>query len=59
MGIYSKKIRLRYSDIGSSNRLNLKSLIGYLQEMAGAHSSLAGYGYRYGCRSGVPRRSCV
>ena len=44
MGIYSKKIRLRYSDIGSSNRLNLKSLIGYLQEMAGAHSSLAGYG---------------
>ena len=25
MGIYSKKIRLRYSDIGSSNRLNLKS----------------------------------
>ena len=26
MGIYSKKIRLRYSDIGSSNRLNLKSL---------------------------------
>lgn len=44
MSIYSRKIKLRYSDIGNSNELNLKSLIGYLQEMAGAHSSSVGYG---------------
>lgn len=44
MGVYSRKIKLRYSDIGRDNALNLKSLIGYLQEMAGAHSSKAGYG---------------
>ena len=44
MGVYSRKIKLRYSDIGRDNALNLKSLIGYLQEMAGAHSSKACYG---------------
>lgn len=44
MGIYSQKFKLKYGDIGKSNRLNIKSLISYLQEMAGAHSSLAGYG---------------
>lgn len=44
MSVYSEKIKLKYSDIGKSNEFNLKSLIGYLQEMAGAHSSKAGYG---------------
>lgn len=44
MSIYSEKIRLKYSDIGKNNELNIKSLVAYLQEMAGAHSSKAGYG---------------
>lgn len=44
MGVYTKRFKLRYDDIGTSNQLNIKSLIRYLQEMAGAHSSLAGYG---------------
>lgn len=44
MSIYSEKIKLKYSDIGKSNSLNIKSLLGYLQEMACSHSDIAGYG---------------
>lgn len=44
MNIYSKKVTLKYSDIGIANKLNLKSLIKYLQDAAGEHSDLAGYG---------------
>lgn len=44
MSIYSDKFTLKYGDIGKSNKLNIKSLIYYLQEIAGKHSSLAGYG---------------
>ena len=39
MGIYTQKYKLRYSDIGNDNNLSLKSLINYLQEVAGEHSS--------------------
>ena len=44
MGVYVQNFKLKYDDIGRYNTLNLKSLIGYLQEVAGQHSSLAGYG---------------
>ena len=44
MGIYTQKYKLKYSDIGKNNQLNIKSLIGYLQEAAGNHSSSVGYG---------------
>lgn len=44
MNSYSKKVTLKYSDIGIANKLNLKSLIKYLQDAAGEHSDLAGYG---------------
>lgn len=44
MSIYIEKYKLKYSDIGKDNHLNLKSLIGYLQEVAGSHSSSVGYG---------------
>lgn len=44
MGIYSEKYIVKYSDIGKSNKLNLKSLTNYLQEVACAHSDLVGYG---------------
>ena len=46
MNSYSKKVTLKYSDIGIANKLNLKSLIKYLQDAAGEHSDLAGYGIR-------------
>ena len=39
MGIYTRKYKLKYSDIGINNHLNLKSLIDYLQEVAGEHSA--------------------
>lgn len=44
MGIYTEKYKLKYSDIGKNNHLTLKSLIGYLQEAAGNHSSSVGFG---------------
>ena len=44
MNSYSKKVTLKYSDIGIANKLNLKSLIKYLQDAAGEDSDLAGYG---------------
>lgn len=44
MGTYSEKYLIKYSDIGKSNKLNLKSLTNYLQEVACAHSDLVGYG---------------
>lgn len=44
MNSYLKKVTLKYSDIGIANKLNLKSLIKYLQDAAGEHSDLAGYG---------------
>lgn len=39
MGIYTQKYKLKYSDIGKDNYLNLKSLINYLQEVSGEHST--------------------
>ena len=39
MGIYTEKYKLKYSDIDKDNHLSLKSLINYLQEIAGEHSS--------------------
>lgn len=44
MSIYSEKIKLKYDDIGKSNRLNIKSLIKYFGDIAGNHSSSCGYG---------------
>ena len=44
MSFYSKKIKLRYDDIGKSNRLSIKSLIKYFGDIAGNHSSSCGYG---------------
>ena len=39
MGIYTEKYKLKYSDIGKDDHLNLKSLISDLQETASNHSS--------------------
>ena len=44
MGIYSEEYIIKYSDIGKSNKLTLKALTNYLQEVACAHSDLVGYG---------------
>ena len=44
MSIYSDKFKLKYYDIGKSNSLTLSSLIKFFGDMAGAHSSVCGYG---------------
>lgn len=44
MSFYSEKIKLKYDDIGKSNRLNIKSLIKYFGDIAGNHSTNCGYG---------------
>lgn len=44
MGIYTESFTIRYTDVDRFNRLTLKSLITYFQEIAGRHSEIAGYG---------------
>ena len=39
MGIYTQKYKIKYSDIDRNNKLSLPSLINYLQELAGEHST--------------------
>lgn len=44
MGVYTEKYKIKYSDVDNNNLLTLSSLVNYLQDAAGSHSSLAGYG---------------
>lgn len=44
MEIFESKIKVRVLDIDENHRLTTKGLIGYLQEVAGMHSDIAGYG---------------
>lgn len=44
MGIFTYEYTVKYFDIGSNNKLSLKSLMAILQEAAGLHSDEAGYG---------------
>ena len=44
MGVYTEKFKIKYSDVDHENKLTLRSLVGYLQEIAGDHSSAVGYG---------------
>lgn len=44
MGIYTENFTIRYTDVDKLNRLTLKSLVKYFQEVAGMHSQIAGYG---------------
>lgn len=43
MGVYTENFTVRYTDVNRFNRLTLKSLITYCQEIAGRHSEIAGY----------------
>ena len=47
MGTYSEKYTVKYSDIGKENKLSLKSLTNYLQEVACAHSDFVGCGLNH------------
>lgn len=42
---YSKQVTIKYSDLDSAGFLSLRALMGYLQDVAGSHSSSVGYGY--------------
>lgn len=44
MGIFNYDYTVKYFDIGKSNKLTLKSLVEILQQAAGRHSDMAGYG---------------
>ena len=44
MAIYTYNYKIRYSDIGTNNKITLKALVDTLQEAAIAHSDQAGFG---------------
>ena len=44
MGVFTYSYKVKYSDIGRNNKLTLKSLVAFLQESAGGHSAVAGFG---------------
>ena len=44
MSVFTYNYKIRYSDIGASNKITLKSLVDILQEAAISHSEKAGYG---------------
>ena len=44
MAIFSYDYKIKYSDIGTDNKITLKALVDTLQEAAISHSELAGYG---------------
>lgn len=44
MAVFTYNYKIKYSDIGTDNKITLKSLVDTLQEAAIAHSDYAGYG---------------
>ena len=44
MAIFTYEYKLRYTDVGSDNKLTLKALVATLQQAAISHSEEAGYG---------------
>lgn len=44
MSIFTYNYKIKYSDIGTDNKITLKALVGTLQEAAIGHSDQAGYG---------------
>ena len=44
MAIFTYEYKIRYTDVGSDNKLTLKALVSTLQEAAILHSEHAGYG---------------
>ena len=43
MSFFNYKYKIKYSDIGITNKLTLKALLAILQEAATEHSDAAGY----------------
>lgn len=44
MAIFEHKFEIGFRDVGKSNKITNKSLLGYLEDTAGMHSNLLGYG---------------
>ena len=44
MSIYSQNLTINYSDVDSNNELTNKGILRLMQEVAGCHSSMLGYG---------------
>ena len=44
MATFEHKFEIGFRDVGKSNKITNKSLLGYLEDTAGMHSNLVGYG---------------
>lgn len=44
MAIFEHKFKIGFRDVGKSNKITNKGLLGYLEDTAGMHSDLVGYG---------------
>ena len=44
MAIFEHKFEIGFRDVGKSNKITNKGLLGYLEDTAGMHSNLVGYG---------------
>ena len=53
MAVIGHKFEIGFRDVGRSNKLTNKALLGFLEDIAGAHSNIAGYGLNDIKKTGV------
>lgn len=53
MAVIEHKFEIGFRDVGKSNKLTNKALLGFLEDIAGAHSNIAGYGLNNIEKTGV------
>lgn len=51
--IVERKFEIGFRDVGKSNKLTDKALLGFLEDVAGKHSNIAGYGLNNIEKTGV------
>ena len=53
MAVIEHKFEIGFRDVGKSNKLTNKALLGFLEDIAGAHSNITGYGLNNIEKTGV------
>ena len=53
MAVIEHKFEIGFRDVGKSNKLTNKALLGFLEDIAGKHSNMAGYGLNNIEKTGV------
>ena len=53
MAVIEHRFEIGFRDVGKSNKLTNKSLLGFLEDIAGAHSNITGYGLNNIEKTGV------